>query len=137
MKKVLVLLSLSLSLTTAFAQSISGATTGVTLSPFVTATRMLESTQVGTAISIITTSGLQARGVADKEQLRDELVELDSDMISGLVKTVDEVRQPALKELINEISSDAEQMEKINSAITSGSELHKIATALTITLLGE
>jgi len=79
----------------------------------------------------------QARGVAGKEQLKDELVSLNDDMIAGTVRSIDEVRQPALKELFAEIAADEAQMESINSVINSGSKLHRIATAVTVSLLAE
>jgi hypothetical protein len=138
MKNVLIVIAFSFSLTNAFAQSAIEATSATTLSPFATATRMLES---GTATLIApflsTTLATQARGVAGKEQMKDELVALNDDMIAGKVKSIDQVRQPALKELFLEISADEEQMGNINSVIKSGSKLNKIATAVTVTLLAE
>lgn len=138
MKNVLLVIALMFTLSNAFAQSGIEATTATTISPFATATRLLE---LGTVTSLApfasTIASAQARGVAGKEQLKDELVALNDDMVSGAVKSIDQVRQPALKELFAEISADQEQMESINSVITSGSKLHRIASAVTVSLLVE
>ncbi len=138
MKNVLLVLALMFTLSNAFAQSGIEATSATTLSPFATATRLLES---GTVTSLApfasTIASAQARGVAGKEQLKDELVALNDDMVSGAVKSIDEVRQPALKELFAEIAADDAQMESINSVIKSGSKLHRIASAVTVSLLVE
>lgn len=138
MKNALLVLALMFTLSNAFAQNIIEATSATTLSPFATATRILESgivTSLAPFASTIATA--QARGVAGKEQLKDELVSLNDDMASGSVKSIDEVRQPALKELFAEIAADEAQMESINSVIKSGSKLHRIATAVTVSLLAE
>jgi hypothetical protein len=138
MKNVLIVLALAFSISSAFSQTVIEATTGAALSPFATATRVIESGSVTSLAPFGSTiSTVQARGVAGKEQLKDELVALNDDMVQGNVKTIDEVRQPALKELFNEISSDEKQMESINSVINSGSRLHKIATVVFISLLAE
>lgn len=138
MKNVLLVLALMFTLSNAFAQSALEATSATTLSPFATATRLLES---GTVTSLApfasTIASAQARGVAGKEQLKDELVALNDDMVSGAVKSIDEVRQPALKELFAEIAADEAQMDSINSVIKSGSKLHRIASAVTVSLLVE
>lgn len=138
MKNVLLILALMFTLSNAFAQSAIEATSAITLSPFATATRLLES---GTVTSLApfasTIATAQARGVAGKEQLKDELVALNDDMVAGTVKNIEEVRQPALKELFAEIAADEAQMDSINSVIKSGSKLHRIATAVTVSLLAE
>lgn len=138
MKNVLLVLALMFTLSNAFAQSALEATSALTLSPFATATRLLES---GTVTSLApfasTIATAQARGVAGKEQLKDELVALNDDMAAGSVKNIEEVRQPALKELFAEIAADDAQMESINSVVQSGSKLHRIATAVTVSLLAE
>lgn len=113
-------------------------TTGVTLSPFLTATRVMEAATI-TVISPFasTKATLTNRGVAGREQLKDELMTLNEDMISGKVKEIEDVRQPALRELFIEIAENEEEIDKIKSVITTGSKLHKIAAAVTITLLTE
>lgn len=135
MKKILLLAALMLSLSNVFAQTGIEATTATTLSPFATATKLLES---GTATILSpfasTLASIQSRGVAGKEQLKDELAGLNADITSGVVNSIDGIRQPTLKELIIEISSDKSQMESINSTINEGSELHRIATAVTVSL---
>lgn len=139
MKNFLIVLALMFSLSSAFAQSIIEATTATTLSPFATATRLLESATVTSLAPFASTiaTAAQERGVAGREQLKDELVALNDDMVSGAVKSIEEVRQPALRELFVEIEADSVQMENINAVITEGSKLHKIATAVTIALLAE
>ena len=137
MKKIVLALTLCLSIGTALAQNIIEASTAVTVSPFVTATRLLQATSVAPLISTLATAMGQHRGVADKEQLKDELVGLNNDMVAGSVKSIEEVRQPALKELFSEIAADEAKMESINAIVKEGSELHKIATAVTAALLIE
>lgn len=140
MKNVLFLIALMFSLSS-FAQSVSGieATSATTLSPFATATRLMESATVTSLAPFASTiaTAAQARGVAGREQLKDELVALNDDMVAGAVKSIDEVRQPALKELFFEIEADEMQMENINAVIPEGSKLHRIATAVTVALLVE
>lgn len=136
MKKGLIAIALMFTLSNAFSQSVVEVTSATTLLPFVTATRLLQS---GTATMLAplasTIATVQARGVAGREQIKDELVALNDDIASGDVQSLDDVRQPALKELFAEISADEEQMENINNIVTSGSELHKIATSVTMALM--
>jgi hypothetical protein len=141
MKNVLFLLALMFSFSNAFAQINSNWTTAKILSPIESATSLLQQT-VGITVSpfistIMIIASEQGRGIAGKEQLKDELVALNDDMVSGRVKSIEEVRQPALKELLVEISADEAQMESINSVIKEGSHLHRIATAVTVALLAE
>ncbi len=138
MKKALLLLAMLFVVSNAFAQSGIESSTATTLSPFVTATRLMESATATALLPFASTSAtVQARGVAGKEQLKDELVSLNDDIVAGTVKTIDEVRQPALKELFVEIAADEAQMLDISSAVKEGSKLHRIATAVTVTLLAE
>lgn len=135
MKNALVVIALMFTLGNAFAQSL----TETTLSPLATATRIVQS---GTATALIgplasTLASAQNRGVAGKEQLKDELVALNDDLVSGKVQEIGDVRQPALRELFEEIAANESQMADINSVIDSGSELHRIATAVTVALLLE
>jgi hypothetical protein len=136
MKKLLVAAVLTLSLGNAFAQTFSEAVTAVTMLPSATATKLTESA-IGTIVSPFATTSatVQARGVAGKEQLRDDLAALDEDIRSGAVKSIADVRQPALKELFAEIAENDEEMAEINAVVQSGSELHRIATAVTIELM--
>lgn len=137
MKNALIIMAMLFSLNS-FAQGISDMTVGTSLSPFVTATRILEYGVVTTlapfALTIATT---QSRGVAGREQLKDEFVALNDDMVAGRVRTIDEVRQPTLRELFEEISIDEEQMNNISTAVDSESELLKVSTAVAIALLVE
>jgi hypothetical protein len=136
MKKLFVLVVLTLSLGNAFAQDASEATTAITMLPSATATKLTESA-IGTIVSpfATTSASVQARGVAGKEQLRDDLAARDEDIRVGAVKTIADVRQPALKELFGEIAENEEEMAEINAVVKSGSELHRIATAVTIDLM--
>lgn len=138
MNKILLIGSMLLLIGHAQAQSPIEVTTGVTLSPFLTATRVMEAATI-TVISpfAATKATLTNRGVAGREQLKDELMTLNEDMISGKVKEIEDVRQPALRELFIEIAENEEEIDKIKSVITTGSKLHKIAAAVTITLLTE
>jgi hypothetical protein len=138
MKNKLITILLLFSFNSAYSQIVIESTSGITLSPFATATRLMESATVTTLGALnFTFSSIQSRGVAGKEQLKDELVDLNDDMMSGEVKTIDQVRQAGLKELFLEISSDPLKMKEIHSVVKSGSELHKIATAVTLSLLTE
>lgn len=138
MKNILVIFAFLFALNNAFADSIIEVSSATTSSPFVTATRVLESGTVTALAPFASTNTLiQQRGVAGKEQLKDELVALNDDMVAGRVRTIEDVRQPALKELFEEISQDEEQMESINSVLQTGSQLEKIATTVTIVLLAE
>lgn len=130
MKKLIMLAALALSVN-AFAVSF----VQTTISPFVTATRLVELTVLAPFAS--TAATVQSRGVAGKEQLKDELVALNDDMISGAVKSIDEVRQPALKELFSEIAADQSQMDSINSVLESNSDLEKIAGTVAAVLMAE
>jgi hypothetical protein len=138
MKNILIVIALAFAASNGFAQLIQSSS-AITLSPISTATRILQSALITSQLPFFLTSlsSVQARGVAGKEQLKDELVALDRDIISGAVKKIEDVCQPALKELFADIADDEEQMESINSVVKSGSKLHRIATALTVSLLAE
>ncbi|WP_288243409.1 hypothetical protein [uncultured Chryseobacterium sp.] len=133
MKKLLFVAALALTVGSMNSFAVSFVET--TASPFITATRLLESTVAAPFLSTLAT--VQQRGVAGREQIKDEMVALNDDMISGAVKSIDDVRQPALKELFAEIASDEAQMDQINSVVTEGSELHKVATAVSYLMLAE
>jgi len=138
MKNFLIIAAMMFTVGQAFSQSGVEVSTATSLSPFATATRLMESATVTALAPLASTiATVQSRGVAGKEQLKDELVGLNEDMIKGIVKNVEDVRQPALKELFLEISSDQTQLHSISSMVKSGSQLHRIATAVTMTLLAE
>lgn len=130
MKKFIVLLALAVSMNS-FAVSF----VETTASPFITATQLLELTVAAPFLS--TLASVQQRGVAGAEQIKDDMVALNDDMISGAVKSIDEIRQPALKELFEEIANDKSQMQEINAVVTEGSELHKVATAVSYLILAQ
>ncbi len=145
MKKFIALVLITTSLSNVFANvsDVVGGTllvsAATTLSPFVAATRILDAA-TATVISpfVITIAAIaQRRGVAGKEQIKDDLIALNDDMVAGRVSTIEEVRQPALKELLEEIANDQEQMNSINTVVASDSKLHQVATAVTIALLAE
>ena len=77
MKNLLILLFLLVSISYSFAQTGIELSMASTLSPFVTATKVIESGIVTSLAPFATTMGtIQARGVAGKEQLRDDLIEM-------------------------------------------------------------
>jgi len=137
MKNFFIVLAFITAVGTGYAQNIIQGTTAVTLSPFVAATRLLEMTTAAPFVSTLASVIGQSRGVAGKEQLKDELPALNNDIESGIVHSIADVRQPALKELFAEISADEAQMNNINSLVKDGSELQKISTAVTAALLTE
>lgn len=137
MKKIIMTMALCLSIGNVFAQNILQGTTAVTLSPFVAATRLLQLTTAAPFVSTLASMLGQSRGVAGKEQMKDELVGLNSDIEAGIVNSIAEVRQPALKEFFAEIAADEAQMNNIDSLVKEGSQLQKIATAVTAALLSE
>lgn len=138
MKNAFLVLALVFTLGNAFAQSVIDLTSATTLAPFATATKLIESGTITILAPFASTSAsVQARGVAGKEQLKDELVALNQDMIAGKVKSVEDVRQPALRELFEEIVADENQMNEIAAIVNVGTDVHKIATAVTVTLMLE
>lgn len=137
MKKVLSLILVLFSSFT-LAQSSNDIVSTSLLSPFITASNLITAglaTFAGTTVSV--SASVQARGVAAKEQLRDELVALNDDMVARKVSRVEEVRQLALRELMLEIKADTEQMNVINKEVKVKSELNRLATAILITLMNE
>lgn len=105
------------------------------VAPTATVVDLTRTAIVSTAAPFASTAAsIQARGVAGKEQIKDEMVALENDVLSGEVTTVEEVRQPALRELFEEIRSDKTQMKSINASLSEGSELEKIATAVASSL---
>ncbi len=77
---------------------------------------------------------VQSRGTAGREQLKDDLVPFNEDFRAGRVSDVEGVRQTALRELFMEIEKDEAQMSQLNSAMPEGSNLSRIATAVTVAL---
>lgn len=147
MKKSIALVALVLSMGSAYSQTHNDAAliyssmvpTALTMAPFVYASQLTQATSAVTTMGPLATTvaSVQRRGIAGKDQLRDELAALNDDMTKGEVKSIEEVRQPTLKEYFKEISSDEEQMKGINEAVPSGSQLLKISTAVTIVLMNE
>ena len=134
MKNVLIIAVLMF----AFGNAFAGATLAITLSPIASATKIILAASVTSLAPFASTFVVaQSRGVAGREQIKDELVALNDDMVSGAVKTINEVRQPALKELFAEIAANDAQMREISSAVKEGSKLHRIATAVTVALFAE
>lgn len=138
MKQSFLALVLMFSLSNAFAQNIIEVTAATTLSPILTALKLVEGTALSMASPLISTlATTQNRGVAGREQIKDELVAFNTDVMKGEVRSLEEVRQPALRELFAEILADEAQMDEINSVVTEGSDLHKVATAVAVVLLLE
>lgn len=133
MKKLLFVAALALAVSSMNSFAVSFVET--TASPFVTATRLLETTVAAPFLTTLAT--VQQRGVAGREQIKDDMVALNDDILAGRVNSIDEVRQPALKELFAEIAADESQMNQINSIVTEGNELHKVATAVSYIMLAE
>jgi hypothetical protein len=128
MKIFLILVLININ--TAIAKVSSDVTFGITLSPFVSATKILELSVVGVGKMIASTTNLVlSRSLADKESLRDELYELRKQIDSGDVVNVEDVSLPNLRELFWEISLDDEKKEEINQFIHSGSEIQKLYIA--------
>jgi len=120
----------------AFAQSDAQyQTTNVIMSPFELASKLIESVRDLVSSKNDVSKSLQGRGVAGKEQIRDELVELNKAMIAGQVTTIEQVEQPTLKELFREIEASEAQMNEVNSIVISGSKLQRIATMVTVQLM--
>jgi hypothetical protein len=137
MRNILIaIFSLTISLT-ASAQVES--LTLTTLSPFMSATRMLESTNQSTIASALYTflTNFNAKGVAGREQIRDEVVALNQDIVQGLVKSIQDVRQPAVREFMEEISRNEEQLREIDGLIRSGDRFTRMATAISLVLIIE
>jgi hypothetical protein len=133
---LIAIFSLTLSMTAA-AQAES--LTLTTLSPFMSATRMLESTNQSTIASALYTflTNFNAKGVAGREQIRDEVVALNQDIVQGVVKSIQDVRQPAVREFMEEISRNEEQLREIDGLIQSGDRFTRMATAISLVLIIE
>src|SRR5215210_1029915 len=113
MKNFLIVMALLFQMEKVFSQ-VGGATSATIL--YATTTKPFELSTATIVSPFEFTSGkVQARGVAGKEQMKDEMVSLYEDMDNGYVKTIAEVRQPTLRELFAEISSDTAEMDKINA----------------------
>jgi hypothetical protein len=120
------------------AQNFSEISTGIILSPFLSATKLLEMSAVTTLKGVQSTRALvQARGVAGVEQLRDELLTLIEAMVTGRIKSIEEVQGPGLRELFEQIMSDEGQKEEIFHTVKEGSDLHRVTTAIVFVLMLE
>lgn len=138
MKSILLIVAFIVLASNAFSQSISDVSTAITLSPFVTATKLLETSAVATLRGVQSTmSMVQSRGVAGKEQLKDELLTLNEAMSAGHIKSLMDIPQAGLRELFEEIMTDERQVEEISLVVQDGPLLYRIATVVTIALLTE
>lgn len=138
MKSILLIVAFMVLTSNAFSQSISDVSTAITLSPFVTATKLLETSAVATLKGVQSTKSMvQSRGVAGKEQLKDELVAMNEAITAGQIKSLMDVQQAGLRELFEEIMTDERQVEEISLVVQDGPLLYRIATVVTITLLME
>lgn len=77
-----------------------------------------------------TYASVQARGVSDQKQIRDDLILLNEGVQKGEVRQLADIKQPALKDLMQEISQDSHQMKEIEEKHPDGSDLEKISTTL-------
>ena len=94
-------------------------------------------TSLPTSYSLISTlaTGYNNRGVADIEQMRDELPALHADILVGAAKEIADIRQPALKELFEDIAKNDETMAKIHAAHPGKTDLVAITLAVAADLL--
>ncbi len=102
--------------------------------PFVATTQAISS-PTGASLVLSMFSSYEGRGVAGVEQLRDELPALHADVLAGAVKSVEEIRQPALKELFEEISQNKEAMNKVRAAHPEKSDLVALTLSVSKELL--
>jgi hypothetical protein len=138
MKQSFLALILMFNLSNALAQNVIEVTAATTLSPIVTALKLVEGSALTLASPLLSTlATTQSRGVAGREQIKDELVAFNSDVMNGGVRSIKDVRQPALRELFEEILADEAQMDEINLVVTEGPDLHKVATAVAVVMLLE
>lgn len=138
MKQSFLALILMFNLSNALAQNVIEVTAATTLSPIVTALKLVEGSALTLASPLLSTlATTQSRGVAGREQIKDELVAFNSDVMNGGVRSIKDVRQPALRELFEEIVADEAQMDEINLVVTEGPDLHKVATAVAVVMLLE
>jgi hypothetical protein len=89
----------------------------------------------GTSYS--TSSAIQRRGTAGIEQLRDDFAPLYEGVEAGLITRIEDIEQPAMRELFEEISASPKHMKEINSQIKQGSMIQKIMVTVGLTLFGE
>ncbi len=94
-------------------------------------TSAIISSPTGSVIFSSALSGNEDRGVAGIEQLRDELPALHADLLAGAIKTIDDVRQPALKELFEDVARNVENVANLKKAYPGRSLL--VAMTLKIT----
>jgi hypothetical protein len=135
MKKLILMLAMVLSLGQAFAQSDSQyMTTEIVMSPFEVASKILRSATDFSKEIFKATGLIQGRGVAGREQLKDDMLALNQQMLEGKVRNIDMIQQASLKELFQEIAVDENKMSEINSIISSGSKLQRIATVIALEL---
>jgi hypothetical protein len=135
MKRLFLVLALMLTMGQAFAQSDTQyMTTEIVISPFELASKMLRSATDFSKEMFKATGLIQGRGVAGREQLKDEMLALNEEMMLGKKLVIGQLNQPALNELFTEIAADEVKMEEINAIVPHGSELQRIATVLALEL---
>ncbi|MFP5385155.1 MAG: hypothetical protein ACLGHN_03705 [Bacteriovoracia bacterium] len=72
---------------------------------------------------------------AATEELKRQLNALSDDMIAGNVDSIRRIRQPLLKELFKAISKNKYIMREIRAVVSEGSEIERIALAVSAVLL--
>ncbi|MBY0516711.1 MAG: hypothetical protein K2P81_07380 [Bacteriovoracaceae bacterium] len=90
-----------------------------------------------TAFSLVSSvlSGYQDRGVAGIEQLRDELPALHADLLAGAIKEIDDVRQPAIKELFEDIARNDDNIVNLKKAYPGRTLLAALTLKITSELI--
>lgn len=110
----------------------------ITLSPIKLTQQLFKGTTAASAALTVFTflpTIVQCRGVADQEQLRDDLLAYDQDVSAGLIRQAQDIRQPALKEIVFEIMENKEAMREVEAAIPVGTNVDKITASLALQLL--
>jgi hypothetical protein len=112
--------------------------TGITLSPFVLATKISEGITVGIGKIVSSTMSLvQSRSFAEREELRDQLLEMNKNLIQNPYLTFESMPDGILKELFFEILSDEEKLAEVRGLVREGSAVYKLTTAVLIILFFE
>lgn len=82
-----------------------------------------------------TVSKLKTYSEQDIEILKDEMYIFSGEMSLGNLSQIKNVRQQNIKRLFQEIQSNRAEMDRINSLVKEGSDLHKIAFAVSSLLV--
>jgi hypothetical protein len=124
------ILSLAFGISLGIAKQAMAQSATLEMSKFTSQT-MYATTINGPTVSVSSTfastiGNIQAKSVAEREALKDEFPSLVEDMNAGLVKSINDVEQLALRETFKEIAADKKQMQEINGLNVQGSALEKM-----------